>query len=139
MKDIDRNINSPLYEQAKIYHVNDIAPEILVNFKNVFTQTINNGCIYSVDIQPGEYYYRHILQPVESDNSFFFITLCGKSSEYPFYSYYAQSPLTGNVSYTVIPYHFIVDSPITIKIIVQNINAESSKIKSSIQIKKRVK
>lgn len=33
MKDIDRNINSPLYEQPKIYHVNDIEPEILVNFK----------------------------------------------------------------------------------------------------------
>lgn len=137
MKDIDRNINSPLYEQAKIYHVNDIAPEILVNFKNVFTETVNKGGVYTVDIQPGEYYYRHILEQVESDNSFFFITLYGKSFEYPFYSYYAQSPLT--TSYTVIPYHFIVDSPITINIIVRNINAENSKIKSSIQIKKRVR
>jgi hypothetical protein len=137
MKDIDRNINSPLYEQAKIYHVNNIAPEILVNFKDVFTETINNGGVYTADIQPGEYYYRHILEQVESDNSFFFITLCVKSFEYPFYSYYAQSPLTA--SYTVIPYHFIVDSPITIKIIVRNINAENSKIKSSIQIKKKVK
>lgn len=137
MKDIDRNINSPLYEQAKIYHVYDVASEILVNFKNVFTETVNKGGVYSVDIQPGEYYYRHILEQVESDNSFFFITLYGKSFEYPFYSYYAQSPLTS--SYTVIPYHFIVDSPITINIIVRNINGENSKIKSSIQIKKKVK
>ena len=139
MKDIDRNINSPLYESAKIYHINDNASEILANFKNVFSEPANKDAIYTVNLQPGEYYYRHILEPVESDNSFFFITLCGKNYEYSFYSYYAQSPLMGSASYNIIPYHFIVDNPTIIRIFVRNSNAESSKIKSSIRIAKRVR
>lgn len=139
MKDIDRNTNSPLYKVRKISHLNDIAPEVLVNFKNVFTANVNAVTSFNVELKPGEYYFRHVLTPVETNNSMFFIMLCGKSSAYPFYSYYAQSPLTDTVGETVIPYHFIVDKPITIRILIWNINEQTSKIKSTIQILKRVK
>ena len=138
MKDIDRNINSPLYKVSKISHINDIAPEITVNFTNVYTANINATSTLNVELQPGEYYFRHVLQPVEANNSMFFVTLCGKSSAYPFYSYYAQSPLAGSDYNPVIPYHFIVDKPIVIKILIWNINEQTSEIKSTIQIKKRV-
>lgn len=139
MKDKDRNINSPLYKVSKIPHINDIASEVLVNFKNVFTANVNAVSSHNVELQPGEYYFRHVLGPVESNNSMFFIMLCGKSSSYPFYSYYAQSPLADTVGETVIPYHFIVDKPIAIRILIWNINEQTSKIKSTIQILKRVK
>lgn len=79
MKDKDRNINSPLYKVSKISHINDIAPEVLVNFKNVFTANVN---------------------AVSSHN---------------------------------------VDMPIAIRILIWNINEQTAKIKSTIQILKRVK
>lgn len=141
MKDIDRNINSPLYEKSKITNITDLSYEISDNFKNVFTANVNGTGSWSAELQPGEYYYRHSLKPVESDNSTFFVSLYGKSSVYPVFGYYAQSPLQANDNRgsSIIPYHFIIDNPIKIVILVQNINAESAKIKSSIQIMKRVK
>lgn len=124
MKDIDRNINSPLYEISKISNMIDTASEILVNFTNIYTAVINGAGVWNIELQPGEYYYRHVAQPIESDNSSFFIVVYGKSSEYPLYSYYIQSTLTAvSNRNSVIPYHFIIDTP----------------IKSTIQIKKRVK
>jgi hypothetical protein len=138
MKDIDRNINSPLYEVSKISHITDISSEITVNFKNVYTAQVNGAASYSVELQPGEYYFRHVLRPVEANNSMFFVILCGNSSAYPIYSYYAQSPLANTVGETVIPHHFIVDKPIELRIYIWNINEQTSTIKGTIQIKKRV-
>lgn len=139
MKDIDRNINSPLYKVSKITRINDIAPEITDNFTNIYSAIVNAANNLSIELQPGEYYFRHVLEPVEANNSMFFVAICGKTSAYPFYSYYAQSPLAGTTNNPVIPYHFIVDKPITIRIFIWNINGQTSKIKSTIQIKKRVK
>lgn len=141
MIDIDRNINSPLYEKSKITNITDLSYEISNNFKNVFSANVNSAGIWSIELQSGEYYYRHTLMPVESDNSSFFVLLYGKSSVYPLHSYYAQSPLetSANRGSSIIPYHFIIDNPIKISILVQNINLETSKIKSTIQIVKRVK
>lgn len=140
MKDIDRNINSPLFEISKISNTIDTASEILVNFTNIYTAVINGAGVRNVELQPGEYYYRHVAQPIETDNSSFFIVLYGKSSEYPLCSYYIQSPLTAVTNLnSVVPYHFIVDTPIKLTILVQNVNTENAKIKSTIQIKKRVK
>lgn len=139
MKDIDRNINSPLYNMMKISYLTDVSHEILSSFKNVFTKTVDGVNIYNTTLQPGEYYYRHILNSVESDNSFFFILICGNSAQYPIYSYYAQSPLKETISQITIPYHFYVDRPTAIRINIWNINAESSKISGSIEIYKRVK
>lgn len=138
MLDIDRNINSQLYYVSNMSYINDISSEIKNNFIDIFTKNINAPGSWSVNIEPGEYYYRHLLQPVESNNCMFFIALFGESSEYPIYSYYAQSPLQGTSTFNTIPYHFIVDKPITIKIIVYN-NSVDCNIKGFISIKKRVK
>lgn len=138
MKYIDRNINSPLYAVSNAIHINNISPNIVDDFTNVFTANINNSGTWSVKLQPGEYYYRQVMYSVESNNSNYTVQIYGNSSAYPFYSYFAQSPLVGTIDYIVIPYHFIIDSPTTIAILVQNIQ-ENSTIKSTIQIKKRVK
>lgn len=129
MKDIDRNINSPLYTLSKIIHINDIAPDITINFTNVFSVNANDSGAWSVKLQPGEYYYRHVLNSTESANSNYFLALYSQSSAYPIHSYYAQSPILGSVDYIVIPYHFIVDKPLTLGILLRNIGGESSKIK----------
>lgn len=139
MKDIDRNINSPLYTLNEIIHINGIARNITDNFTNVLSVNVNGKGNWTVKLQAGEYYYRHVLNSVESDNFNYYVEIHGQSSAYPFYSYYAQSPLAGTIDYIVIPYHFVVDKPITIAIGVININGENSKIKSTIQIKKRVR
>lgn len=139
MKDIDRNINSPLYTLNKIIHINDIASNITDNFTNALTLNVNGNGNWSAQLQPGEYYYRHVLNSVESDNFNYYVEIHGQSSAYPIYSYYAQSPLAGTIDYIVIPYHFVIDKPLTIGIGVLNINGENSKIKSIIQIKKRVR
>lgn len=133
MKDIDRNINSPLYTLNEIIHINDIAFNINDNFTNVFTVNVNGNGNWSTQLQPGEYYYRHVLNSIESSNFNYYVEIHGQSSAYPIYSYYAQSPLAGTVDYIV------VDKPLTIGIGVININGENSKIKSIIQIKKRVR
>ena len=43
MKDIDRNINSPLYTLSKIIHINDIASNIADNFTNVLSVNLNGN------------------------------------------------------------------------------------------------
>lgn len=139
MKDIDRNINSPLYTLSKIIHINGIASNITDNFTNVSSVNINGNGAWTAELQPGEYYYRHVLYPVESDNFNYYVEIHGQSSAYPIYSYYAQSPLAGSIDYITIPYHFVVDKPLIIAITASNINGENSKIKSVIQIKKRVR
>lgn len=133
MKDIDRNL--PLYTLNEIIHINDIAD----NFTNVLSVNVNGNGNWSAQLQPGEYYYRHVLNSVESGNFNYYVEIHGQSSAYPIYSYYAQSPLAGTIDYIVIPYHFAIDKPLTIGIGVLNINGENSKIKSLIQIKKRVR
>lgn len=138
MKDIDRNINSPLYTLNEIIHINGISYNITDNFTNVLSENVNGNGNWSAELQPGEYYYRHVLYSVESDN-YNYVEIHGQSSEYPLYSYYAQSPLAGSVDYIVIPYHFVVDKSLIINITASNINGENSKIKSVIQIKKRVR
>lgn len=139
MKDIDRNINSPLYTLSKIIHINDIAPNITDNFTNVLSVSVNGNGNWTAELQPGEYYYRHVLYSVESGNFNYYVEIYGQSSAYPIYSYYAQSPLAGSIDYIAIPYYFVVDKPLIIGISVSNLNGENSKIKSVIQIKKRVR
>lgn len=134
MKDIDRNINSPLYTLSKIIHINDIASNITDNFTNVLSVNANGNGSWTV-----EYYYRHVLYSVESDNFNYYVEIHGQSSLYPIYSYYAQSPLAGSIDYIAIPYHFVVDKSLIIGITVSNISGENSKIKSVIQLKKRVR
>lgn len=130
MKDIDRNINSPLYTLSKIIHINDIAYNITDNFTNVLSANVNGNGTWTAELQPGEYYYRHVLYSVESDNFNYYIEIHGQSSAYPIYSYYAQSPLAGSIDYIAIPYHFVVDKPLIIGITASNINGENSKIKA---------
>lgn len=139
MKDIDRNINSPLYTSNEIIHINNIASNITDNFTNVLSINVNGNGSWTAELQPGEYYYRHVLYSVESDNFNYYVEMHGQSSAYPFYGYYAQSPLAGSIDYIAIPYHFVVDKSLIIAITASSINGENSKIKSVIQIKKRVK
>lgn len=133
-----KDINSPLYTLSKIIHINDIASNITDNFTNVLSVNVNGNGNWTAELQPGEY-YRHVLYSVESGNFNYYVEIHGQSSAYPIYSYYAQSPLAGSIDYIVIPYHFVVDKPLIIAISASNINGENSKIKSVIQIKKRVR
>ena len=140
MKDTDRNINSPLYAVSNTIHINNISSNIVNDFTNVFKANANNSGIWSTQLQPGEYYYRQIIYSVESNNSNYIVQIYGNNNaypSYPSYSYFIQSPLVGTTEYITIPYHFIIDSPTTIAILVQNIE-ENSTIKSVIEIKKRV-
>lgn len=139
MKDIDRNINSPLYAVSNTIHINNISSNIVNDFTSVFKTNVNNSGLWSAKLQPGEYYYQQVMYSVESNNSIYIVQIYGNNSAYPLYpsySYFTQSPLVGTAANISIPYYFIIDSPTTIS--VQNIE-ENSTIKSTIQIKKRVK
>lgn len=140
MKDIDRNINSPLYAVSNTIHINNISSNIVNDFTNVFKANVNNSGIWSTQLQPGEYYYRQIIYSVESNNSNYIVQIFGNKTaypSYPVYSYFIQSPLVGTTEYITIPYYFIIDRPTTVAILVQNIE-ENSTIKSVIELKKRV-
>lgn len=144
MLDIDRNINSFLYE-------NDNA---IFNKININTDVRNNSVVvYSVDItainggtiaippgvilEPGEYYFRHTFLPVESNNDDFFFALYTNDLNYPFCSYKQNSPLSGNNIF--IPCSFNLDKKIKINIAIHKPDTQSFNIRSTINIFRRKK
>lgn len=141
MKDIDRNINSYLYE----------TDNVIFNKININTDVRNNSVVvYSADItaingatitnpsailEPGEYYFRHTFFPVESNNDDFFFALYINDLNYPFCTYKQNSPLSGNnIS---IPCSFNLDKKIKINIAIRKPDTQNYNIRSTINIFRR--
>lgn len=140
MLDIDRNINSLVYEITSGDYINDLSSGTIDNFAVIHSINVNNVGSWKIALDPGEYYFKHILYPVESDNSMIFIEVYTSKFLFPIHSYYAQSALTESSTFNVIiPWHFVINNPITFNISVNNINNATLKLKSLIEINKKVK
>lgn len=57
MLDIDRNINSLVYEITSGDYINDLSSTAIDNFKTVYSITIKNAGSWKITLEPGEYYY----------------------------------------------------------------------------------
>lgn len=77
MTDIDRNINSFLYEtNDSISKKININTHVRNNSNVIYSANVSatnggNIVVPSVTLEPGEYYYRHTFYPVESNNDIF--------------------------------------------------------------------
>lgn len=140
MLDIDRNINSLVYEITSGDYINDLSSTTVDSFKVVNSIIIKNIGSWKIALNPGEYYFKHILYPVESDNAKMFIEIYSSKFSFPIHSYYAQSTLIGSSSFNVIiPWHFVINNPITFNISVNSISNATLKLNSLIEINKKVK
>ena len=144
MKDIDRNINSFLYENDNaIFNKININTDVRNNSVVVYSAditAINGGTIAippGVILEPGEYYFRHTFLQVESNNDDFFFTLYTNDLNYPFCSYKQNSPLSGNNIF--IPCSFNLDKKIKINIAIRKPDTQSFSIRSTINIFRRKK
>lgn len=139
MLDTDRNVNSIVYEITSSDYINDLSPATN-NFKTVSTIDVKQISSWKITLDPGEYYYKHILYPVESGNSKIFVSIYSAIYSFPLYTYYAQSTLKGGSAFTVIiPWHFVINNPITLTISVNKIDNADITLSGLIEIKKKVK
>lgn len=136
MKDIDRNINSYLYETDNVIFNTDVRNNSVVVYSTDII-AINGGTIMnpSVILEPGEYYFRHTFFPVESNNDDFFFTLYINDLNYPFCTYKQNSPLSGNNIF--IPCSFNLDKKIKINIAIRKPDTQNYNIRSTINIFRR--
>lgn len=143
MLDIDRNINSSLYEtDDNIYKKININTDVKNNSKLVYSKTataLNGGTISTPTtiLGPGEYYYRHKFFIVESNNDMFLFLLYTNNRDYPFFSYRQNSPLSGLS--IVIPYAFNLSTTTEINVAINFPGTQNYNINSIIEIYKRVK
>lgn len=143
MKDIDRNINSYLYENDNaIFNKININTDVRNNSDVVYSADVtatNGGTIVipGVILEPGEYYFRHTFFPVESNNDDFLFTLYTNDLNYPFFTYKQNSPLSGNnIS---ILCSFNLDKKIKINIAIRKPDTQNFNIRSTINIFRRKK
>lgn len=143
MLDIDRNINSHLYEtDDNIYKKININTDVTNNSKLIYSRTLtafNGGAISAPTtiLEPGEYYYRHKFFVVESNNDMFLFLLYTKNRDYPFCSYRQNSPLSGLS--IVIPCAFNLSTTAEINVAIIFPDTQNYNINSAIEIYKRVK
>lgn len=138
MKDIDKNINSLVYEVTSGDYLNDINSSN-GNIKVIHSIAIKKAGLWSVTLEPGEYYYKHVFYPLESVSSTFFITIYSEKFSFPFHTYYAQSALKGSSAFNIIiPWHFVINDTFTFNISVNSINNENTELNSLIEISKKV-
>lgn len=143
MKDIDRNINSYLYNTANsfnVYHdVSGLIPGKELNqVYSVYANVIDNlnaEIIGGTALEPREYYYQHILNTEISEGSCLF-SLIQNDKQFPLLSYYVQTPIS-ETKYSIIPYHFLITKKTKINIVREKPTSENFKIKSVIRIYKR--
>lgn len=143
MKDIDRNINSYLYNTANsfnVYHDDSglIPGKELNQVYSVYANVIDNlnsEEIGGTALEPGEYYYQHILNTEISEGSCLF-SLIQNDQQFPLLSYYVQTPIS-ETKYSIIPYHFLITKKTKINIVREKPTSENFKIKSVIRIYKR--
>lgn len=113
MRDIDRNINSYLSSFAKSYNqFNDIAGINYRNLKNIYEvsanviDNLNAAEVGGTALEPGEYYYQHILKTEVSEGSCLF-SVIQNDQQFPLLSYYVHTPIS-ETKYSIIPYHFLI-------------------------------
>ena len=141
MLDIDRNINSSLYEtDDNIYKKININTDVKNNSKLIYSKTVSalNGASISTPttiLGPGEYYYRHKFFLVESNNDMFL--LYTNNRDYPFCSYRQNSPVSGLS--VVIPCSFNLSTTAEINVAIIFPGTQNYNINSIIEIYKRVK
>lgn len=142
MKDIDRNINSYLYYATSAFNrYNDVRDLDINKLKKVFTiensiTGIQEGVIGYVDIEPGEYYYRHSLYTDVSEGSCLFAVYASYRS-LPIFSYYAITPIEQTYT-TLIPYHFIVSTTTRIQFSHEKPSSQKFHLNSTLELFKRV-
>lgn len=113
MKDIDRNINSYLYNVANSFNVyHDVTglnynmlKQVYSAFANV-NDNLNATTIGGTILEPGEYYYQHVLSTRVSEGSCLF-SVIQNDKQFPLFSYYVQTPIS-ETRYSIIPYHFLI-------------------------------
>lgn len=114
MRDIDRNINSLIYE--KIDNIENslsidinLSSAVLIKTADVnITNDITRQNVFFVTLKKGIYYYRHTFNKVDSDNlQCLFMAATKKIS--PFFSYYGQSPIIDSSLSSLIGRTFLVD------------------------------
>lgn len=139
MPDIDRNINSLIYE--KIDNIeNSLSVDInLSNATIIKTTTINiendisRQNVFFANLSKGIYYYRHTFNKVTSDNlQCLFMATTNKIS--PFFSYYGQSPTIDTPITSLIGRTFLVDKDNTDFYVYIKPDSETFKISGYITI-----
>lgn len=139
MLDIDRNVNSLVYEVTSGDYINNLS-STTDNFTAVRSININKPSSWKITLDPGEYYYKHMLYAVESGNSMIFVGIYSETYSFPMHTYYAQSTLKEDSAFTVIiPWHFVINKPLAFTISVNKMSNENLTLKSLIEISKRVK
>lgn len=143
MKDIDRNINSYLYNAANSFNVYHdvtglVAGKELKQVYSAYANVIDNlnaADIGNTELEPGEYYYQHILNTEVSEGSCLF-SVIQNDKQFPLFSYYVQTPIS-ETKHSIIPYHFLISKKTRINIVREKPTSENFKIKSIIRIYKR--
>lgn len=142
MEDIDRNINSYLYNAANSFNVyHDVSGLIPGELKQVYSayanviDNLNAAEIGGTVLEPGEYYYQHILNTEISEGSCLF-SVIQNDHQFPLLSYYVQTPIS-ETKYSIIPYHFLISKKAKINIVREKPTSENFKIRSVIRIFKR--
>lgn len=142
MKDIDRNINSYLYCAASAFNkYNNLVDFNSSNFEKIYSI---DGSIVSfeaadigyVDIDAGEYYYRHSLYTSQSTGCCLF-KIYTAFDQFPLFSYYTFTPV--ELTYkSVIPYRFIVNSPTRVSFWHEQPTSQDFTLNYTIELFKRV-
>lgn len=123
MKDIDRNINSIIYDN--LAHINILTNseinaadyEIVYSYNTNYTNVTSKETIFSKNLAKGEYLYLHAVSAVTSNNHACVFSLCSKAISRPIVTYSAQSPLSETNLITYYSYRFNFDNDSIINII----------------------
>lgn len=123
MKDIDRNINAIIYNNIirtdeSVILLNEENNPNFDSSKYTLISTIGanitgdsgDKVLFNKNIDSGVYYYQHILYPVTENNTQCLFMLGSGTTYSPFYSYYAQSPISDSTGQIVIGKKFIYNS-----------------------------
>lgn len=112
MKDIDRNINLIIYDNlARITNFTDSSVnfsdyELLYSLDTIYTNKIAKELIFNKQLPKGEYYYIHAVSPVNTNNNPCVFSVSSTETSKPFFTYYAQSPLSESNINTYYAYRF---------------------------------
>lgn len=139
MLDIDRNINSIIYNRVDNIEKNlsiDINLSDATLIKSTDVNIVNNITkqnVFFATLNKGNYYYRHTFDKVTSDNlQCLFMASTNKIS--PFFSYYGQSPVIDATLISFIGRTFLVDKDNTNFYVYIKPDSETFKISGHISI-----
>jgi hypothetical protein len=139
MLDIDRNINSIIYnkidniENSLSIDINLSAATLIKTTDVNIVNDITKQNVFFATLNKGIYYYRHTFNKVTSDNlQCLFMASTNKIS--PFFSYYGQSPIIDIPLTSLIGQTFLVDKDKTNFYVYIKPDSETFKISGYISI-----